>query len=148
MILLEKHDQIMPKADKTNIVLPFDVPAQVKALQIEYQYTPKTCENEQAAVELIKKALAQYGENLLDKDPYHYLPVNNLVTLSLDSPAGYRGAAHRQPNKQFHHISAAGASPGFLPGVIDPGRWQVVLNVHCAACPIQYTITVTGEESA
>ena len=43
-----------------------------------------------------------------------YLPIKNLVTVSLDSSREYLGAAHRQSNKQEHIISPAFSSAGFF----------------------------------
>lgn len=65
-----------------------------------------------------------------DYDREKFLPLKNLVTLSLDDPDGYRGAAHRQAPTQEHRIAKDFASPGFYPGVIKPGSWRVVVNVH------------------
>ena len=81
-------------------------------------------EPEPVAVEAVKAALARYAWAVVQKDPYAYLPVYNLVTLSLDDPAGYRGAAHRRATEQCHRLTAESASPGFLPGELRPGQWQ------------------------
>lgn len=144
MILFEGSCVLGTNCDKKNTSLYFEVPASVHSLKIEYDYTPKEPE-ESIAVEAIKAGLHQYGQHLSDKDPYHYLPAKNLVTLSLDSPSGYRGAAHRQDAKQVHQIGADAASPGFCAGPIEPGRWRLSLNGHCIMCPVTCNLKVTGE---
>ena len=54
----------------------------------------------------------------------------NLLTLSLFDPRGFRGAGHRGESNQQINISSDVATPGFLPGPIDPGRWTVELHAH------------------
>lgn len=53
---------------------------------------------------------------------------DNLISLSLWGPAGPRGARHNNPAEDFE-IEATRASPGFLPGPIEPGRWTVGLDI-------------------
>lgn len=50
-----------------------------------------------------------------------------VIDLGLRSPSGLRGWS----GGSLTHIwvSALGASPGYLPGAIEPGRWAVVLGV-------------------
>lgn len=144
MVLLEKSLVLGTDCDKKNTVLPFVVPEGIAALNICYTYTPKEPE-ETVAVEAVKAGLLRYGQQLTDKDPYHYLPAKNLITLSLDAPGGYRGAAHRQDAQQVHTISALAASCGFCAGAIEPGQWQISLNGHCILCPVTCSLKITGE---
>lgn len=143
MLIYEKSGVITPEQDKTNIFLPFDVPEGTEKLILDYTYSPKILENKERAMELIKTKLKQYGGKEAAED---YLPVKNLITLSLDDNGEYRGAAHRQAECQHHEISADYASPGFLKGKIHCGVWQLVLNVHCCACDVHYSIKISGEE--
>ena len=76
----------------------------------------------------------------------NYLPIKNLVTVSLDSSREYLGAAHRQSNKQEHIISPAFSSAGFFKTDIAKGEWKITLNVHSVSCDVDYKITVEGEE--
>lgn len=144
MLLLEKIGRITPKQDKTNIPIEFSVEKGTEKFVIEYLYFPKKCSDGDA-----REMLVNSIEKYLGKDcgavPEDFMPVNNLITLSLDGNGVYRGAAHRQANEQRHEIGEDYASPGFLKGKIDAGSWQVVLNVHCCACPVSYKIKITGE---
>lgn len=142
MLIYEKRGVIAPQQDKTNIVLPFDVPEGIEKLIVDYTYSPKLLEDEAQAIELIKTKLKQYGGT---GTPEEYLPVKNLITLTLDDNGEYRGAAHRQAECQHHEISAEYASPGFLKREIHKGSWQIVLNVHCCACDVNYHIKISGE---
>lgn len=144
MLIFDGKCVLNAEHDKTNTEIPFNVPAGVGELKIEYSYSPKE-PDEHTAVEAVKAGLIRYGKQLKDKDPYHYLPAKNLVTLSLDSPSGYRGAAHRQDEKQEHLISGDFASPGFIAGEIEEGQWKLSLNAHCVMCPVTCLIKITGE---
>lgn len=86
---------------------------------MEFTYDPPT-PPEPVAVEAVKAALARYARAVVQKDPYAYLPVYNLVTLSLDDPAGYRGAAHRRATEQCHRLTAESAARLFS-GELRPG---------------------------
>ena len=145
LTLLEKQGRVTPKDDKTNIFLDFNVPNGVEKLIIDYSYSPKTVENRAEAVKLISEGLEKYLGKDNNENPLDYLPVKNLITLSLDSNGNYRGAAHRQDDVQHHEISKDFASNGFLKGKIESGVWRVVLNVHCCACEVSYSLKVSGE---
>lgn len=144
MVLFDEERVLDPQADKTNVVLPFTVPAGLTTLQIEMEYDPPT-PPESVGREAVKAALARYARAVTQPDPDGYLPVYNLITLSLDDPSGYRGAAHRRATLQCHRLTAETASPGFLPGALQPGQWQAVLSAHCVLCPVTCRVRVTGE---
>ena len=144
MILLKKKGVITPDMDKTNIAFSFDVPYGVSALNMDFSYSPKTLDDESAAVRLISSALEQYLGTDHGKDPRDFLPVKNLITVSVDDPLGYRGAAHRQPNEQHIVIGGAETSPGFTKGAVSSGTWRVVLNVHCCVCDAAYNLKISG----
>jgi hypothetical protein len=95
---------------------------------------------------LIKHAGTWTLEDMM-ASPWHYLPVEVptgtaalRVTLSyaraggavLDlgclGPEGFRGWSGGARSSFF--ISATSATPGYLPGEISPGLWQVVIGVH------------------
>ena len=136
MVLFDETRVLNPQADKTNVALSFSVPPGLTALQVEFTYDPPT-PPEPVAVEAVKAALARYARAVVQKDPYAYL--------SLDDPAGYRGAAHRRATEQCHRLTAESASPGFLPGELRPGQWQAVLSAHCVLCPVTCRVRVIGE---
>lgn len=146
MLLYSTKGKITAANDKTNLIHRFDVPEQLRALVIRYSYSPKTLENREKAVCLVENCFEKYGETLTVKAS-DYLPVKNLVTISVDCNGRYIGAAHRQANEQEHRISRDKSSPGFIKTDIEAGEWDIVLNVHYACCEIDYTITVEGEEN-
>lgn len=144
MIVLEKSGVITPDMDKTNIQFEFDLPGDVSAVIIDYSYSPKTLENEDEALRLISAALKKYEGAECGKDPHDFLPVNNLITISVDDPQGYRGAAHRQTNKQRIIIAEKNSTPGFVNREISAGKWRVMLNVHCCVCNVEYNLKISG----
>jgi len=145
MILLDAKGKITLHNNKTNLIHRFDVPNGLKALKISFEYSPKTLENREKAIEEVKACLEKYDE-VCEGRPADYLPIKNLVTLSLDANGRYIGAAHRQSNKQEHIISADNSSVGFIKTEIEQGEWDIMLNVHSVSCDIDYKIVVEGEE--
>ena len=146
MLIFEKSGKVMPEQDKTNIPLQFTVPNGIEKLIIDYDYSPKTLEDEEKATEMLKKSIEKYLGDTYKAEPKEFMPVKNLITLSLDENGNYRGAAHRQADKQHHEISRDFASVGFEKGEITSGEWTLVLNVHCCACAVSYNVRITGEE--
>lgn len=145
MLIFSTKGRITTANDKTNLIHRFDVPDNINKLIIRYSYSPKTFDNREKAVSIIRDSFDKYDETLVGK-PADYLPIKNLITLSVDENGKYRGAAHKQANEQEHIFSAAYASPGFIKGKPEAGEWDIMLNVHCVCCDVDYTITVEGEE--
>ncbi len=124
---------LSPWDTKRNIPLYFELEEDADFLSITYSYTPKKLEDEDKTEEkimecLLKDAPDTYEEYLGEKEKFK--PLVNLVTISLDGPDGYVGAAHRHPNIQNHRISSEIASPGFIKTKIKKGKWCCMLNVH------------------
>lgn len=148
MLIFEKTGKVTPLDDKTNIAFSFHVPQGISRLFIDYSYSPKEFEDREAAIALINERLEKYLGADNCENAEDYLPVKNLITLSLDENGKYRGAAHRQANLQHHEISADFASVGFEKGRIESGEWRIVLNVHCCACDVDFEIKISGEEES
>ena len=62
-------------------------------------------------------------------------PLVNLVTLSVDSPTHYVGAAHRHDPVQEHVIGPDESSYGFDPCEMEAGCWSLCLSVHAVVTP-------------
>ena len=145
MVLLNKTGKITLAYNKTNIVLPFEIKDDFKSLKINFKYSPKTLEDKAKEIKIAEDCLKKYGE-VQEGNIENYLPIKNLVTVSLDSSREYLGAAHRQSNKQEHIISPTFSSAGFFKTEITQGEWKITLNVHAVSCDVDYKITVEGEE--
>ena len=105
--------------NKQHVPLAFDLPDGITRLSGQFVATPKR---------------AQGAE------------FDNLISLSVFGPKGSRGARHNNPVMDFS-IDATGATPGYLPGAIEPGRWMVFLDTFrvLGPDPVHYTLTVTLE---
>lgn len=127
--LIKKTICVTPDDEKSNIKVPFTVPEEFSKLVIDYSYSPKELEYGEKSIRLVRENLARDGYE--DTGDYsEFMPLKNLITLSLDSPKGYVGAAHRQAPKQSHEISAAFSSVGFDKTEIHAGEWILTLNLH------------------
>jgi len=131
MIVLSYNKVLTPEDAYTHIKLPFKVKGTFGSLIINFAYEPKTLADEQKAISLIEEGLAKCGESI--DCAREYLPVNNLITISLDSPQGYIGAAHRHINKQTHRISNEFADFGFIKTDILTGDWSITISTHYIA---------------
>jgi hypothetical protein len=69
---------------------------------------------------------------------------DNLISLSLFGPAGARGARHNNPVMDFA-IDAAGATPGYVAGAPEPGRWTVFLDTFrvLGTDPVRWQLEIT-----
>lgn len=105
--------------NKKHIAYPVRIPAGTRSLQIRLAYFPHTIDR-----------------------------INNLLTLTVLDPGGFRGAAHRHGNVLEGTISETSASPGFFPGVIQPGEWTVLVDTHMIMPgePLNLDLVVTGSD--
>ncbi len=149
MILSDKKIVILEEDEKTNIVLPFEVNEEFEALKITYSYSPKILEDREKSKILIEKNIkTDAGANFCDYPSWeNFLPLKNLITLSLDGPDGYVGAAHRQAERSEHIISESFSSEGFIKTSVKKGLWKLTLNVHALVTEKAHcNITVEGKE--
>ena len=147
-VLKESQTHLTPDDEKSNRYIPFTVPEGIKKLFITYSYSPKILEDEKKSFELIKENIMRDApEDFGSYTDYgEFMPLKNLVTLSLTSPEGFRGAAHRQDDNQFHEIGEDLASPGFIRGKITEGQWSLALNVHALVTDsCTCTVKIEGE---
>jgi len=80
--------------------------------------------------------------------PDRLASLRNLVTLTVFDPGGFRGAAHRHDPDQRVIISGTEASPGFMPGAIQPGPWMVELDLHAVLPSLRGGLDYTLEVEA
>lgn len=149
--VLETELRVLRAQGKTNIVLPFTLDGAAKELKITYAYAPKTAEDE-AAKQLAENCLLRdAGEFRKEYPPAEaFLPLKNLITLSLDDPNGYRGAAHRQADRQVHIFTETESPFGFSAGALPAGNWRLVLNVHAVVteyCDCRIKVEAEGAKT-
>lgn len=80
--------------------------------------------------------------------PYHVHNADNMLTLTLFDPAGFRGAGHRGGDEHIVQIGPASATPGYEPGPLPPGEWIAQIDTHMIMPgePVRYTLTVEVEQ--
>ncbi len=131
-LLIEKELCLTESDTKTSVSIPFTVPGNTEKLFITYSYSPKLLEDEEKAKRLIKENILRDAPE--DAEAYtdygRFMPLKNLITLSLNSPEGYVGAAHRQDSEQHHEICEDFASPGFIKCKPEKGEWVLSLDIH------------------
>ena len=132
IVLKETVTTLRPDDEKSTRYIPFEVPNAIEKLFITYSYAPKILEDKEKSYEFIKENLIRdAGDDWSEYTDYdEFMPLKNLVTLSLLSPEGFRGAAHRQADSQYHEIGKDFADYGFMKGAITKGEWTLCLNVH------------------
>ncbi len=107
--------QLTAAQHKSHIPLHFDVPAGTTRLEARFTTTPT-------------------------REPGAFF--DNMVCLSVFGPAGPRGARHNNPVRDFT-ITATHATPGYLPGPIEPGQWAVYMDSFRLLGPVDYTLEIT-----
>jgi hypothetical protein len=132
-VLFAAAGGLVPASSKSQIRFQFLLPWDAEALELTFSYMPKALGECDRARELVAAGMSLYegaSPERIEDEWRSRLPLNNLLTLSLDSPSGFRGAAHRQSPRQEISVSRFSASPGFLPGPIEAGFWAITISVH------------------
>jgi hypothetical protein len=146
---LYKEGRLTPYDSKKHITYKFNPGSNVKKLNIMFSYEPKVLTDMDKAREIIEKCLLKYADKggLEPADGWEaYLPVQNLITISLDDPEGFRGAAHRHPPEQVLYLSEDSASPGFIKGELKSGEWSVTISTHAVVTDVcSYKLLIEGE---
>ena len=140
MELLNITSKITPSQDKTHITHRFNIENSPERLIIEFSYSPREIKSDAHALEILKDAFEKY--EIKNRKTVDFLPLKNLVTISVDSPQGYAGAAHRGESHQIHEIGENYSSSGFEKCKIQNGEWKIVLSVHCALSEINYSLKI------
>ncbi|WP_028559322.1 hypothetical protein [Paenibacillus pinihumi] len=149
--LLAVEGKLYPSSSKTHITYQFHIPTPLPSLQIDFQYAPKKSEDKSGSRRLIEQSIEQYVHPSMQAaymDKWEqYMPLQNLLTISVDDPSEFRGSAHRHPEKQSYLLATSSASPGFIPGAILEGIWRITISVHCVVTPdCNYLLRVTEGE--
>lgn len=102
---------------KRNIPLSFTVPHGCSRLDITFEFSPER--------------MGGY---------------DNLITLTVFDPEGFRGAGHRGGSRHEVVIEVGSATPGYLAGPLPRGEWIVELDTHriMPGSPVRYALAVTA----
>ncbi len=81
--------------------------------------------------------------------PWKVDPINNMLTLSVFDPAGFRGAGHRHGSDHRVILNRQVATPGYCAGAIPPGEWLVTIDTHMIyGGPCSLRLEVWGTDDA
>ncbi|HBI64116.1 MAG TPA: hypothetical protein DDX51_03255 [Clostridiales bacterium] len=134
MRLLEEVYQWTPQDSQTDASFCFYVSEGMKQIRIRFEFSPGTETDPRLCFPPIEKAMNRYYDSypraLQPMEKESFLPVKNLITISLDKDGVYLGNAHRWATEQEHLISAEQASLGFLPPEKMAGEWHGMLHLH------------------
>jgi hypothetical protein len=147
MIVLKEQRRLTAESCK-HLYFSFDLPHDGKELCVRFGFSPSKLEDNNRAIELIRQGMAVYqpGTKYEDSQLEEYLPLKNMLTLSIDSPQGFVGTAHRFCAKQIHKITAQKSSRGFLPQPIEKGRWSVTVSAFHFVTPfVEFDLEVSFE---
>ena len=151
LTLLKVELCLRPEDTNKNFYFSFGVGNAAKKLWIDFSYDPKNLADDEKANEILEEGFRKYilPEN---RDEYEamrsrFIPLVNLITISVDSPSGYVGAAHRHSHEQHNYISFEDSTPGFCRCKIEPGQWKVCVSTHAVVThECHVTLIVTEEK--
>jgi hypothetical protein len=121
--------QIMPNQALRYVHLPFDVPPGIGRMEVEYDYDSAIGSDPGLA-----------GGNTLDMGIFDPRGIDFLK-------AGYRGWSGSARSHFF--IGTTTATPGYMPGPIQPGTWHICLGPYKVApkgCPYRVSIRLFPDE--
>lgn len=138
--LLEQAYQWSSQDTSSDIVFSFQCPAEVEELVVSFTYSPGEEATREICLPAVQAAVTRYyGGYPQEIEPMtaeQFLPVKNLITLSLAREGVYLGNAHRWAPEQEHVISCRYASSGFCCPVSMAGAWTGMLHLHEVLSPV------------
>lgn len=133
-VLLEQEYVWSPADAQTDVPFAFCCTQDITEIRILFSFSPGMETAEEICRPQVEKALARYYDcyprTLQPMDENRFLPVKNLVTLSVDCQGVYLGNAHRWDTQQEHIFNRAWASRGFHPPAQMAGDWTGMLHLH------------------
>lgn len=147
MTIILAQEIILSTVDnQKNSVIPFHLERGYQRLIIEFSYGPQLVE-EEVALLAIQKALPLFFKEPSKVECDQFMPLVNLITLSLSHNQKYIGCRHNKQNQQRILISEKGSSLGYLAEKVTAGDWEIQLNNHCVLSQeVRVSLVVYGEE--
>lgn len=151
-LVLDAEGRVQPVCSKTHIAYSFHLDKPGGKLWIDFAYEPKNLEDREQSRALIAAGVEKYTEPAqreLVMDRWEsFLPLKNLITVSVDDPMRHRGAGHRHDPEQQLFIGDQEASPGFAGGELIEGLWRVTLSLHAIVTnDCRYRLRIHHEEA-
>lgn len=130
---------LLPEDHQTHKTISLYLDKSYQVLEIDFSYGPQEIPKSQAVV-VIRQALELYEEK--EANPYDFLPLVNLITLSLDYDGKYIGCRHNKEPNQKISISENVSSLGYISHDVLAGKWNIQLNLHCLLSPVTLQLKV------
>lgn len=153
-MLLDITGEVTPDHSQQHTAYRFTLDRPAAKLWFSFTYTPKMLTDSELAKPLIMEGIDLYmtpeQKELLRDGWERYMPLNNLITVSVDDPIGYRGACHRHDPEQLLYISEREASPGLSKGLPVTGLWSVTLSFHAIVteqCSYKLAVWTSEEDT-
>jgi len=151
-LFLDIEKEVTPADSRSHHRYSFELNRPYAGLRIRFEYSPKVLEDRKRAEELIRQSIERYVEperqKLTLEHSEKFLPLRNLITVSVDDSRGYRGACHRQDPVQDLRISDREASPGLTRGAIPEGTCTVTVSFHAIVTErCAYRLKVWADEA-
>ncbi len=130
---LIQQGKLSPADSCRNISVPFELREETQQLNISFSYKPKILNDSAIAEKIMEGCINDYSSEEQEEFIKRFnenMPLNNLLTISLDDPSGFRGAVHRHLNNQHLFVRKDSATFGLIAGDIPLGKWIVTISVH------------------
>ena len=152
MVLFEQEYDWTPADSSQDVPFSFDCPDSVREIRLHFIFSPGLEIADEICRPQVEKALTRYYDcyprDLQPMDAQKFLPVKNLITLSLDKDGRYLGNAHRWAPDQAHILTETQTSLGFTPPDRLPGHWAGMLHLHEVISPACHgKLRIEGREA-
>ncbi len=152
-IPLLKTEMILDQSvDQSHITFRIFVPEGIERLKVELAYDPPFEENSEQLQPFFQEHSDYYNFHIMNnpKVAEKVFPVNNLLTLSIDDPSGFRGSCHRfRPTNEIK-VGENDSTPGINNGEIQSGMWDITINCHAIiseSCHLKIQVKGVGKET-
>lgn len=130
MLVLDIAKRLNREDCNKHIKFDFTVDEGAKSLKLFFEYTPPYLEDKEKSRQMIEQAFIGYMGEIDPKRVDNYLPLRNLLTISVSSPDGWIGTAHRHLKILDYYINEEKASRGFHPTRIIAGKWSITVSIY------------------
>lgn len=144
MIVLSVDRRLQIEDKESHINFPFHIPRTGRELRVNMSFHPARLEDKNEAKAVIREGFIKYLGEVNEDKIENYLPLRNLMTISIDSPIKSLGTAHRHLKDIGHFINKDKASRGFYTSEIMDGLWNITLSVF--AIVTEYVDVVISAE--
>lgn len=131
-LILAQQWRLSPQDERRQLKVPFRLTRSYQELRLAFSYTPSQVVPAEA-LPVITAALptAFTATERAKLQAADFLPLDNLITVSLACGADYLGCYHNKSATQQLWVTGDQASWGLLPHEIAAGPWEVQLSTHC-----------------